>query len=340
MIEQIASTLRYAMCHNRILVLMPFDESNTTAKWRMNGCRGSFLECYFSTIHGCSSYLTYYDIASAPKSEYGRGMDRYPLVNSRIVRLIGYPTHGRCILCGSDWTGSIDLFDGLLVHEFSSFVPHNDQKISIEIDPFTAHMKHFNSMLTSIKLPWASQFIRYMLQPRPWFNILLQTIVCNGLIGPLNSTVCEIPRPFASVHVRYGMKAMEEKLHPLDRYMNAIKYKLGHIKNIFLSTETEEVIGMLRSDYPDYNFYHLAYPRLEYLDLSLLISQEVQVNQDFVGEFVFSMANLYVSSEADGFVGTLTSNWCTMIEQLERTRGDGGADYWSIDKGSAFSSCF
>jgi hypothetical protein len=60
----------------------------------------------------------------------------------------------------------------------------------------------------------------------------------------------------------------------------------------------------------------------------------------FVSEFLYSMANLYVAIEADGFVGTLTSNWCTMIHHLERTRGDGGYEYFSMDYGSAFTTCF
>ena len=45
-------------------------------------------------------------------------------------------------------------------------------------------------------------------------------------------------------------------------------------------------------------------------------------------------------SKADGFVGSLSSNWCAMIMHLERTRGDGGFDYHSVDIGSAFTSCF
>lgn len=61
--------------------------------------------------------------------------------------------------------------------------------------------------------------------------------------------------------------------------------------------------------YPQYFFYHLSYPRLEYLDLSMDYKESTPMQQDFIGEFVYSMANLYISSNADGFIGTLTSNW-------------------------------
>lgn len=64
------------------------------------------------------------------------------------------------------------------------------------------------------------------------------------------------------------------------------------------------------------------------------------LHQLFAREWVLSLANLYVASEAGGFVGSLSSNWCTMIAKLARTRGDGGADYHSVDRGSIYSDCF
>lgn len=62
--------------------------------------------------------------------------------------------------------------------------------------------------------------------------------------------------------------------------------------------------------------------------------------QEMIREWFMSLANLFVATEADGFVGTLTSNWCTMIAKLARTRGDGGAEYFSVDRGSFYTSCF
>jgi hypothetical protein len=66
----------------------------------------------------------------------------------------------------------------------------------------------------------------------------------------------------------------------------------------------------------------------------------VEKDIDFVEEFVMSMANLYISIHADFFVGTLTSSWCSLINSLQRTRGDGGIDYNSLDYGSSYTVCF
>lgn len=60
----------------------------------------------------------------------------------------------------------------------------------------------------------------------------------------------------------------------------------------------------------------------------------------FMHEMLMSLANLYVGTEASGFVGTWTSNWCTVLAKLVRTRGDGGLEYHGVDRGSFFSDCY
>ena len=52
---------------------------------------------------------------------------------------------------------------------------------------------------------------------------------------------------------------------------------------------------------------------------------------DYQMDFFMSMSNLFVSIEADFFVGTIASGWCQMIDHLQRTRGDGGAHYNAVD---------
>ena len=62
---------------------------------------------------------------------------------------------------------------------------------------------------------------------------------------------------------------------------------------------------------------------------------------DYIYELIYSFANLYIAADgADAFVGSLSSSWCSMMNVLQRTRGDGGVDYLSADHGSKFTSCF
>ena len=124
----------------------------------------------------------------------------------------------------------------------------------------------------------------------------------------------------------------------LERYMGAMK-KRPNVRNIFVSTETEKVIEELKLLYPEYNFYFLKYDRMEILDF-VDSRQDPLYKQDFVDEFVYSMANLFVAVEANAFIGSLSSNWCILINYLQRTRGDGGEDYLSVDGGTTYSVCF
>lgn len=151
-----------------------------------------------------------------------------------------------------------------------------------------------------------------------------------------------LPKHYISLHIRWGEKYTEASLQPIKKYMDVIQHKLPFLKDIFVSTETDIAIAQLVNSFPDYRFHFLRQRRYEMLDLSgdngNISSKKDAI--DYSSEFLFSMANLFVATEATGFVGTLSSNWCVMINHLQRTRGDAGYDYLSVDKGSAFSTCF
>lgn len=82
--------------------------------------------------------------------------------------------------------------------------------------------------------------------------------------------------------------------------------------------------------------------RLQEIDYhrAMRVYSAQQLHNAFVMELLMSLANLYVASEATGFVGTWTSNWCTVIAKLARSRGDGGYEYFGVDRGSFFTECF
>ena len=98
-------------------------------------------------------------------------------------------------------------------------------------------------------------------------------------------------------------------------------------------------------DNPGYRFYYLSYGRVEYLDLAVETSQthapDGTLVVDFTHEFLYSLANLFVAVDgASGYVGSLSSSWCTTTNVLQRTRGDAGFDFLSVDRGSSYSVCF
>eukprot|EP01041_Mallomonas_annulata_P001297 gene1297-2509_t len=324
MIIQIVSTFRFAICLGRIFVLDPTSIVSHLSRWKLPGCRGTTFECYFEKLHRCP--ISQDDVKSAPTAIFGENLDKFPLNEERFVRLEGLPVRGKCTLYGSQWEGNFDIFDGLVINPHEH-ISHFDYDIQ------SRHMLHFTSFLSSVKVVWMPVFIRYVINPKAWFADLIREVLKGNIIGPTNQPVYNIPHPFVSLHVRYGFKDCEVNRVPLYKYMNALKYKYPSMRNVFLSTETDAVIDQLRLNYPDFNFYHIEYPRIEYLSLS----GEVVTYQNYTSEFIYSLANLHVSVEADAFIGTLTSNWCILIHHLERTRGDGGYEYFSLDGGSAFN---
>jgi hypothetical protein len=247
-IEQLASAFRFAICANRILVLdHPNYSSATFLKWRYPGCRGSMMECYFQSIHGCEEELSAEEYEHAAVLDAGKFINDYPHRDTRILRLHGLPSYGSCALCGSSWeesSCSSPFFDGLAINRD----PTNPSSAATKapVDARTNHLPHMGAMMTTIKLPWIAQFIRYIFRPQPWFARHLRRIAQASLIGPKNESVSSIDRPFLSLHVRYGMKVLEESLRPLQKYINAMNSKYPHIQNIFVSTETESVIETLR----------------------------------------------------------------------------------------------
>jgi hypothetical protein len=103
--------------------------------------------------------------------------------------------------------------------------------------------------------------------------------------------------------------------------MSIARHKYPEITNIFLSTETESIINTLIREYPRYNFYYLSFNRTEYLDLKA--EESIYEGVDYIKEFLYSLTSLYIAVDgAMGYIGSYTSSWCTMMNVLQRTRGD------------------
>jgi hypothetical protein len=164
------------------------------------------------------------------------------------------------------------LFEGLgLVssHANSWYFESVDEyrKATAHLDPSTLPLYHATTFLSATRLFFTSMFLRYLVRPRPWLQETLQRLVRMTLVrghavkvggtspSSGNGTdtaavetvrVDRIPRPFVSMHVRYGAKIVEvQKYQPLERYMLMVKRKYPQARDIFVSTETEAVIHTL-----------------------------------------------------------------------------------------------
>jgi hypothetical protein len=206
------------------------------------GCRGSLFECYFSPITECQ--LSGNDIDSA-QTHQGIALDKYPVKYERVIKLRGVTSDGVCSVCGSSWDGSTAIFEGIHIGELGFITKANadgtlDPTLFNAIDPEYNSMGHMNTLMSKTKIFWLSQFLRYIFKPRQWFDEYLSDITKVTLSDYV------IPHPFSSLHVRHGEKIIETKKYiNLHTYMKTIKIKAPYIRNIFVSTETFQVISNL-----------------------------------------------------------------------------------------------
>lgn len=393
MVTTLGAMMRFAMCHNRTLVISPQDEDPFVSRWKFPGCTTTTFECYFQPISSCLPSVK--EIYDAPSVFRGQDLDKEPNAAARIVKMTGLPLLGHCSLCNDawgdhtstnrglgpytknadvrykpysynmDWAGDARFFDGFPTGEK---VAMNFDVDLWESKPLLGVLSrtsrrwysyfHFGAFRGVTKLPWMSSTVRFLLRPKAWFSQLLQYLVASTLRcgnepaipvsvrnhnasgetsseGPSSVFFGQIPHPYVSMHIRHGIKITEQKLVEVDHYFATMRKKYPRTHRVFLSTESAWTINYAIENYPELEIYHLAYHRVRTMRVS------VMEDLDYPYEFVFSLANLYLAVEADGFVGTLTSNWCAIIQYLQHTRGDGGMQYHSLDqRGSAYSQCF
>lgn len=248
MILQVATMFRLALCLGRILYLLPVDQPDTSSRWLHPGCRNSILECYFERITNCT--LPYDEYTSeVMDAEQGNMMHLHPFRDKRILYTRHLPTKGPCSVCGERWNHNTQFFDGLFTGE-SGYIVTAKSDGSIDdtamryFDQSKKHISHMDTFMLPTKHPWVSQFVRYVLKPRYWFAQYMQHAVSQRLMLS-GKRVDRIPKPFASVHVRFGEKQLETALQPIDKYMRMLRKKGGNIRNVFLSTETDSIIEYL-----------------------------------------------------------------------------------------------
>ncbi|MBA0687230.1 hypothetical protein Goari_014783 [Gossypium aridum] len=139
-----------------------------------------------------------------------------------------------------------------------------------------------------------------------------------------------VPRPLLSMHVRMGDKACEMKVVKFEEYMelaHRIQMHFPHLKNVWLSTEMQEVIDKTRS-YPHWNFYYTNVTRqvgnVSMATYEASLGRKTSTN--------YPLVNFLMAVESDFFIGALGSTWCFLIDGMRNTGGKVMAGYLSVNK--------
>ncbi len=92
---------------------------------------------------------------------------------------------------------------------------------------------------------------------------------------------------------------------------------------MFVSTEDPLVISELHTYEPEYRFYFTNVTRLN------LSPSESSAHLGRMQEFLISWTQLYLAVQCDVFVGTRSSNWCRLIDELRKVNGKASTPYLS-----------
>ena len=140
-----------------------------------------------------------------------------------------------------------------------------------------------------------------------------------------------------SCHIRHGDKWMEAAIVEDEYYMRAIEELWTLSKSqrkqlrreIFLSTEDPSSIDYFSNNTSWTTLYTLV-PRKPDRRISNIQYAE-QIGK--ANEMINSLLNLDLALECDAWVGTMTSNWCRLIDELRSTvRCKSDGMYWDAEQ--------
>ena len=143
-----------------------------------------------------------------------------------------------------------------------------------------------------------ARVLAHLLRPRP------------ELESYVRAELARVPSPYVAMHVRHGDKATETKnaTFGLSAYLDVMRARLPHVRNVWLMTEDDAVIEETRR-HPDMSFF--------FTNTSRTNQAEWGQSERRTDETSFnSLVNLYLAADADAFIGTLSSNWGRLVVML------------------------
>jgi glycoprotein 6-alpha-L-fucosyltransferase len=128
--------------------------------------------------------------------------------------------------------------------------------------------------------------------------------------------------PILGVHVRHGDKFMESKTPPFSKYMEAVRKNFHGITRVFIASDDNYVFfeSEMHPDYADFEFLWVETPPFE---------------SEPWKRFRKLLCDVYILSECDHFLGTMTSNLGRLVWELMNSKRQGArmvsmdSDYWT-----------
>lgn len=175
---------------------------------------------------------------------------------------------------------------------------------------------------------WKAHLTKFVLRPSDY--------TLRHLVWPLQQTAFyetggALPHPLAAMFIRAGDKFKEAPPKSVDAHfaeLAPVAAQLG-ITNVYVGSDSQDRIAEAVAKYGDtYTIHFINWHRpaggLAYEDV--LRSQR---SWRMVQLMRLVLADLYITAQADVLVGTLSSNWAELGDELRRANGKGRMPYLS-----------
>ncbi len=118
------------------------------------------------------------------------------------------------------------------------------------------------------------------------------------------------------------VRARTEKSDPRHNGLTGVFLKFN-VRYVFVSTEDATVIEEVSRLQSEFRFYYTKVPRLN------MSPFESAAKLGRMQEFVISWVQLLLAVQADIYVGTRSSNWCRLIDEIRKANGKAATQYLS-----------
>ena len=241
LVREVGFMLRFAMCHDRILVLsfQHFSESPGS----LVGLFGSLTSCPISTEM----------ISTAQPAKNGLHVGLYPCQRSKVVFMTQLPTTGHCSSYSMHWTGSFDILYGYQLG-LAGHIIHTDNGVVVDTtvrdvyDDSKDALAGLASLFSSRRMVWLSQMVRYVVRPHPVLSAAIRSASQHHLhssssSGDSHMLNSDIPRPFATLFLAPDGGDGEEVAR---RCLRVLQRRAPFIKHIYLPLDSTVQLPLLR----------------------------------------------------------------------------------------------
>ncbi|CAF3383729.1 unnamed protein product [Rotaria sp. Silwood1] len=168
---------------------------------------------------------------------------------------------------------------------------------------------------------YRSQLLFYLMR----YNPETLTHVQRTLAKYFNPPSVDLHRPYIAVYVRRSDKVSGREMsqsYPLQQYFDLFDAdaRQAKIKNVYINSEDRNIF----TEFDEINKNKKGYYKLLSINVTrdvtypTLISMPVEQRTKIILEF---LTDLYIEANADLHVGTLTSNWCRLVDEMRFVLG-------------------